>query len=200
MITNKSFDQIKKFFEENGLQISVGKAPLRTFTGEQQGLGEGKYTPLLAGGMPTVKQIGRSGNEYQAFAYKNSKGVTIYIGGSSVTSPIMVLDAKTDAVKWDGKMPAHSFFRFGKLNEVGKLANQQQIAGTDTSVVYDAEEFTLSKQVQYIVPHFREETRDGRVVRIPYYEEDCDIRTVWAVADYDKFPGAGNNTSLPATE
>lgn len=202
MITNKSFSDVQSQMNENGLVITVGKPAARKFMGEQQGLAEGEYKPLVEGGMPSNDQIGRSGNKFAALAYKNDKGVTVQIGVNGITSTIMVLDAATDAAKWDGKAPAHAFFRFGALSDIGLTENQRTITnGTDTTVLYDAKPFKLAKKVQYIVPEFEDFVRaDGTPGRRPVYKAGCAIRTVWAVADYDKFPGAGNNTALPVAE
>jgi hypothetical protein len=187
---------------EIGLVITVGKPAARKFTGDQQGLAEGEYKPAIEGGMPSNKQIGRSGNEFQALAYKNAKGVTVQIGVNGITSTIMVLDKATDAAVWDGKMPAKAFYRFGKLSDIGLTENQRTITnGTDTTTLYDATPFKLTKKVQYIVPEFEDMVRaDGTPSRRPVYKAGCAIRTVWAVEDYDQFPGAGNNTVLPAAE
>lgn len=202
MITNKSFSDIQSQMNENGLVLTVGKPAARKFTGAQQGLAEGEYTPAIEGGMPSNKQIGRSGNEFQALAYKNAKGVTAQIGVNGIISTIMVLDVPTDAAKWDGKAPAKAFYRFGKLSDIGLPENQRAITnGADTTTLYDAVPFKLTKKVQYIVPEFEDYTRpDGTLGRRPLYKAGCTIRTVWAVEDYNKFPGAGNNTTLPAAE
>ena len=198
MITNKNFSDIKSKMNDNGLVIVVGKPAARKFTGEQQGLSEGTYKPLVEGGMPANDQVGRSGNHFAALAFKNEKGTTLHIGVNGITSTIMVLDVATDAVKWDGKASAKAYYRFGKLSDIGLAENQCEITnGTDKTTLYDAQPFALKKKVQYVVPEF-EESPDGR--RRPVYKEGCAIRTVWAVEDYDKFPGAGNNTTLPAAE
>jgi hypothetical protein len=202
MITNKNFNDIQSQMNDNGLVIVVGKPAARKFTGEQQGLAEGKYTPLVEGGMPANDQIVRSGNHFAALAFKNEKGTTIQIGVNGITSTIMVLDAATDATKWDGKASAKAFYRFGKLSDIGLTENQREITnGTDKTTLYDAQPFALKKRVQYIVPEFEDFVRpDGTPGRRPVYKAGCAIRTVWAVEDYDKFPGAGNNTTLPVAE
>lgn len=199
MITNNSYSDLEAKMNEQGLVMSSGKPAVQKFTGEAQGLSEGEYTPLVAGGMPANSQISRQGRPFDALAYKNAKGVTVQIGLRGITSPIMILDKPTDATKWDGKAPAHSFFRFGKLSDIGLAANQKAITnGAKQTTVYDAHGFKLAKRVQYIVPKFQEEVRaDGTQVRRPYYEAGCEIRSAWAVADYDQFAAAGNNTSLP---
>ena len=201
MIANKSFSELQAVMQENGLILSNAVAA-RKFTGDQQGLAEGVYKPLIENGTPANTQKGRSGREYAAIAFKNSKGVTINIGLSSIVSTIMVLDEQTDAQKWDGTAAAHAFFRFGKLSDIGLQENQRTSTnGVDQIVLYDAQPFELKKKVQYIVPEFEEFGReDGTIARRPVYKAGCAIRTVWAVADYDKFPGAGDNTSLPAAE
>lgn len=199
-IQNKSFAEVSSAMNNEGLVVSKSGKIARKFTGEQAGLAEGTYTPLIAGGMPSNEQKGRSGNPFDALAYKNAKGVTVQIGINGITSPIMVLDQATDATKWDGVMPAKSFYRYGKLSDIGLPANQKTITdGVNQTTLYDANEFTLSKKVQYIVPDFEEFTRaDGSVGRRPVYKPGCAIRTVWAVGDFDKYPAAGDNTSLPA--
>lgn len=202
MITNVSFSDIESKLNENGLVMTSGKPAVTKFTGEAQGLGEGDYTPLIAGGSPANEQISRQGRPFSALAYKNAKGATIHIGLRGIVSPIMILDAATDASKWDGKASAHSYFRFGKLSDIGLAANQKVITnGVKQTTLYDAQNFKLAKRVQYIVPKFVEETREnGTVVRRPVYEAGCEIRSAWAVADYDKFAAAGNNTSLPVAQ
>ena len=199
MITNNSFSDIESKMNENGLVVTVGKPAARKFTGEQQGLAEGDYSPLIAGGMPANQQIGRSGRAFDALAFKNAKGATIHIGVNGITSPVMVLDSQTDATKWDGVAPAHSYYRFGKLSDIGLPANQKTITnGAKVTTLYDAQNFKLAKRIQYIVPEFEEGVRaDGTQVRRPVYKPGCAIRSAWAVADYDKFAAAGTNTSLP---
>lgn len=199
MITNKSFSEIESQMNENGLVVTVGKPAAQKFTGEQQGLSEGDYTPLIAGGMPSNSQISRQGRPFEALAYKNTKGATIQIGVRGITSPVMVLDQPTDATKWDGVAPAHSFYRFGKLSDIGLAANQKTITnGAKVTTLYDAQNFKLAKRIQYIVPEFEEVVRaDGTQVRRPVYKPGCAIRSAWAVADYDKFAAAGDNTSVP---
>lgn len=202
MITNNSFSDLESKLNENGLVMSSGKPAVQKFTGEAQGLGEGDYTPLIAGGMPANEQVSRQGRPFSALAYKNAKGATIHIGLRGIASPIMILDKPTDATKWDGKASAHSFFRFGKLSDIGLPANQKTITnGVKATTLYDAQAFKLAKRVQYIVPKFVEEVRDnGQQVRRPVYEAGCEIRSAWAVADYDQYAAAGNNTSLPVAD
>lgn len=201
MLQNLDAAKLQQTMQDNGLVMST--SPDRTvFTGEQTGLTEGVYSPVMKGGTLSNEQVGRSGNKYNAIAFLDAKGRILNVGISSFANPIMILQSETADTKWDGKAKARSFFRFGATH---KLFTQNADPKSVRSVVingaahkvYDMPNLALTKKVQYIVPEFEDGVNaQGQPVRRPVYKAGCQIRNVWATADYAENPGYGTNTEI----
>lgn len=171
-----------------GFLPSTSQSPREKFQA-QSGLEAGTYTPAIEGWQKAVAvpHRGRSIG-YDGLLFKNAKGETVTIGLGSIMNSIRVvtgMSANTlakDAL-WAGEaaQPTANYYRYGAL---ANMESGRVLEGNEYRAAYEPVSFTLGVEVVYVAPRFIEGSNK------PIFDEQCRLRKVFAVADYEKYQDA----------
>jgi hypothetical protein len=172
-----------------GYQPATGTTARQKFTMNGPSLVAGEYTPetegeQLASHLPARNKNGRA---YDAIAFKNKEGKTVFVGLGGIFNPIRIvkdMDASklVSGANWQGEkaQPTFAAFRYGSLSDMPSQNIPDDNSATGYSAVYTPSKFTLAKEVVYVEPRFIE----GQTA--PIFDEKCRLRRAVVVADIEK--------------
>lgn len=187
MLTTEQSSSIQAL-EAQGLVVSRGTSARQKFTGGES-LSAGVYTPVINGPQPavTVPPRRKGGNAYDAIAFKSAAGALVKIGLGSIFNSIRVVPSILPAnlatgAKWAGEavQPTQDYFRYGALSDMP--ANDEVDENNQVVAFYQPSAINLSIEVVYVVPRFEPGNNQ------PIFDEKCDLRKCWCVADYASHP------------
>ena len=158
---------------------------IEKYTGGES-LTAGEYTPIIEGMQRLIPCSPRrkGGKPYGAIPFKSPAGKEVKISIGSIMNAIKVVPSLNpstlaDNAKWAGEtaQPTVAVYRYGALSDM----NKEETPGEDNTIdsAYEPVKVTLTTEVVYVVPRFVE-GGNGR----PIYDEQCDLKKCYVVADY----------------
>ena len=151
-----------------------------------ESLTAGVYTPIIQGmqRLITCAPRRKGGKAYGALPFRNQEGKEVKISIGSIMNAIKVVASLNpatlaDNAKWAGEtaQPTVAVYRYGALSDMNKEETPGE--GNTIDSAYEPIPVTLTTEVVYVVPRFVE-GGNGR----PIYDEQCDLKKCFVVADY----------------
>ena len=169
----------------SGYPVIFHTGLVEKYTGGES-LTAGVYTPIISGmqGPITCGPRRTGGKPYGAIPFKSPEGKEVKISVGSIMNPIRVVTSLqpatlADNAKWAGEtaQPTVAVYRYGALSDM----NKEETPGEDNTIdsAYEPIPVTLTTEVVYVIPRFVE-GGNGR----PIYDEQCDLKKCFVVADY----------------
>ena len=169
----------------SGYPVIFHTSLIEKYTGGES-LIAGEYTPIIEGKQRLIACAPRrkGGKAYGAIPFRSPEGKEVKISIGSIMNAIRVVTSLqpatlADNAKWAGEtaQPTVAVYRYGFLSDM----NKEETPGEDNTIdsVYEPTPVTLATEVVYVVPRFVE-GGNGR----PIYDEQCDLKKCFVVADY----------------
>lgn len=173
-----------------GYPMTFHTGLIEKYTGGES-LIAGEYTPVIEGMQRLIPCSPRrkGGKPYGAIPFKSPANKVIKISIGSIMNAIKVVPSLNpatlaDNAKWAGEtaQPTVAIYRYGALSDM----NKEETPGEDNTIdsAYEPIKVTLTTEVVYVVPRFVE--GNAR----PIYDEQCDLKKCFAVADYMSYRAA----------